>query len=181
MNSVVVQPTISKFFLATSEALTTLDEKKLYGPALVVAYSAIDSLGLLDAPPNQLNASSDSFKAWVDKYLIKQNGITFNAIDLWAARCAVLHTSTSESDLSRAGRAKQLQYYNGDSSHAAARQIVARIQAVDGGSHIAVNLPDLFAALIAAMMEFAPDLSMKCNQNPDCNVRLGKILQLNAI
>ncbi|MEQ1511480.1 MAG: hypothetical protein ABL934_02245 [Lysobacteraceae bacterium] len=105
----VVHPALERFFLATAEALTTLNEKNLYGEGLVVAYSAIDSLGLLDAPPAQINASGPAFKAWVDKYLIKQKGVTFTSNDLWAARCVVLHTSTSESDLSRAASAKQLQ------------------------------------------------------------------------
>lgn len=179
--NIVVQPAIEKFFLATAEALNTLNEKNLYGAGLVVAYSAIDSLALLDAPSNQIDATSESFRAWVDKYLTKQKGVTFTSNDLWAARCAVLHTSTSESKLSQTGRAKQLQYYNGDSSHPEAHKFVARVQAIDGGIHIAVNLTDLFAALIAAMMEFAPDLSAKCYQDAACDARLRKVLLLGTI
>ncbi|MBB3857940.1 hypothetical protein FHY29_003390 [Xanthomonas arboricola] len=181
MSTLSTQKTIEKYFSSTVQAVGDLYEKELYGPALVVAYSAMDTLGILDAPTDAVVPAGVSFKNWATKYYLKQESINFSAVDLWAARCAVLHTSTSESDLSRAGKAKQLQYYNGDSSHPIAREFVARVQKVGGGEHIAVNFLDLFSALVSAMNEFAPKLFEKCERDPASAARLRKVLQLHVM
>jgi hypothetical protein len=157
-----------------------LAERNFIGQALVVAYSAVDTFGLLDAPPKQISASGESFKLWATKYLLNQPGITFNAVDLWGARCAVLHTSTSESNLSRAGQARELVYYNGDSAHPAARDFAQRTARIDSGRYLAVNIADLFIALLNAMTKFAPDLHSKCEGDPHVAARLRKVLQIHA-
>lgn len=63
--------------------------------ALALIYSGIDTLGLLAAPPAVQDASGDTFKQWCEKYILARvqpvEGGPVNAIDLWAARCGVLH------------------------------------------------------------------------------------------
>jgi len=180
MESLAIQRTIEKYFGSTTECLGDLSEKNHIGQALVIAYSAVDTFGLLDAPPAQVSSSGSSFKAWTTKYLLPQCGINFTAVDFWAARCAVLHTSTSESDLSRAGHAKELVYYNGDSMHPAAIDFIQRTAKIESGRYLAVNIADLFIGILAAMSAFAPDLHMKCESNPQVAARLRKVLQLHA-
>jgi len=180
MDSLSIQRTIEKYFGATVEAIGDLFAKNLIGQSLVIAYSAIDTLGLLDAPKEQVSSSGQSFKNWATAYLLVQPGINFSAVDLWGARCAVLHTSTSESDLSRSGAAKKLVYYNGDSNHPAAIDFVQRTNRVGGGQYIAANIEDLFRGLFAAMTAFAPVLHAKCEQDVQLAERLRKLLQLHS-
>jgi len=104
---------IDRFALDTIEATRIVYERKLFGHLMIFIYSAIDAMGLLDAPPEQTEANGKSFQAWVKKYLLSNPEILFNEIDLWAARCSVLHTFTSQSDLSNRGKARQIQYYSG--------------------------------------------------------------------
>ena len=180
MDSLAIQRTIEKYFGSTTECLGDLAQKNHIGQALVIAYSAVDTFGLLDAPPNQVSSSGSSFQDWTSKYLLPQPGINFSAIDFWSARCAVLHTSTSESDLSRAGRARELVYYNGDSSHPAAVDFVQRTAKIENGRYLAVNIADLFIGLLSAMSAFAPQLHSKCQSDPQVAARLRKVLQLHA-
>lgn len=180
MESLAIQRTIEKYFGSTTECLGDLAAKNHIGQALVVAYSAVDTFGLLDAPSSQASSTGASFKAWTRTYLLPQPGINFTDVDFWAARCAVLHTSTSESDLSRAGQARELAYYNGDSSHPAAIDFVQRTAGIENGRYLAVNIADLFIGILKAMSKFAPDLHVKCETDPQVAARLRKVLQLHA-
>ena len=82
--------------------------------ALVLIYSGIDTLGLLNACAETNDATRDTFKDWCNKYLVERlsdvdvNPVT--ATDLYAARCGVLHTSTAISKLSREGNAREVWY-----------------------------------------------------------------------
>ena len=62
-----IEELIQKFISSTVTGLGLLHREKLYGQVLILLYSHIDSLGLLDAPPAQNSASVDSFKNWVKK------------------------------------------------------------------------------------------------------------------
>jgi len=72
-------------------------------PALSLLYSGIDALGWLAAPAGTLDASKSTFEDWCSRYLLpKLNAGSENeptAMDLYASRCGVLHTSTAESKL----------------------------------------------------------------------------------
>lgn len=82
--------------------------------SLVLIYSGFDTFGLLAAPPNVLDASGDTYKQWCEKYVLPRiksvEGTPVTAVDLWGARCGVLHTSTPLSRLDREGKAHQIWY-----------------------------------------------------------------------
>jgi len=81
---------------------------------LGVIYSGIDTLGLLAAAPEIDDATGETFKGWCKKYLLARlqsiDGKPLEAVDLWAARCGVLHTSAPVSTLSRKGEAHEIWY-----------------------------------------------------------------------
>ncbi len=82
------------YFLAITKAVGTLFREQLYSHSLIIIYSTIDTCGLFDVLPTEAYATGATFKAWVKKYLLHYLGIEFKEIDLWAARCSVLHTFT---------------------------------------------------------------------------------------
>ena len=103
------------WFQMQLRAIGTCLKADLPEAALALIYSGIDTFGLLAAPPAIQDASGDTFKQWCEKYILPRvqpvEGGPVNAIDLWAARCGVLHTSTPLSALERAGRAHQIWYH----------------------------------------------------------------------
>jgi hypothetical protein len=178
MASLSTEQMIEGYFLATTKAVGTLFREELYAHTLIIIYSTIDTCGLLDAPPSQTTASGASFKAWVKKYLLDRPGIEFTDVDLWAARCAVLHTFTSESDMSKAGQARQLQYYTGDKATDHVQNFVSFTRSHDGGKHLPVHYGDLCEGFFQAIKTFVPDLFTNCTSSSDYDNRLRKILQM---
>lgn len=95
-------------------AVTECMDEGLPEAALTLLYSGIDALGWLAAPAGTPNASESTFEDWCTQYLLRklnaggENEPT--ATDLYASRCAVLHTSSAESKLERAGNTREVSY-----------------------------------------------------------------------
>jgi len=85
-------------------------ESGLRLPALLVLYAGIDIMAWLDRPSGQADVQRRDFITWVEKYLLTDSGLLCNALDLFAARCGLLHSYTSRSRLSRRGNARQIFY-----------------------------------------------------------------------
>ena len=180
MSSQKVDEMLEGYFLATTKAIGTLFKEDLLPHSLVIIYSTIDTCGLLDAPAAQTEASGDSFQNWVKKYVLKDPTIEFNEVDLWGARCAVLHTFTAQSRLSNAGKARQLVYYTGDKSDSHIQNLIAFTKSHENGAHLPVHYADLSNAVFAGMKAFVLDLAALCATSPAHLARLRKIVQTYA-
>ncbi len=80
-------------------------------PALILLYAAIDAASWLcaerpDGPVQKY------FVAWVEKYILAAGQMECSALDLWAARCGIVHTLSASSRLSREGKARKIFYVN---------------------------------------------------------------------
>jgi hypothetical protein len=168
---------IDRFALDTIEATRIVYERKLFGHLMILIYSAIDAMGLLDAPPEQTVANGKSFQAWVKKYLLSNPEILFNEIDLWAARCSVLHTFTSQSDLSNSGKARQIQYYSGAKESPTSKAFVQAASEIDDGAHVPAHIEDTYAVFLRGLANFAGDLVTKCATSTEHEKRLRNVLQ----
>jgi hypothetical protein len=84
---------------------------KLNTPALILLYSAIDAASWLCAefPDGPVQTY---FVAWVEKYILAAGRLECSALDLWAARCGIVHTLSASSRLSREGKARKIFYVN---------------------------------------------------------------------
>ena len=72
-------------------------------PALILIFSAIDVAGWLSAVSPSASPRS-RFTGWVARYLLPFSNLDCSAIELFAARCGIVHNFSSESDLSRGCR-----------------------------------------------------------------------------
>lgn len=180
MSSQTIDQMIEGYFLSTTKAIGTLFKEDLLPHSLVIIYSTIDTCGLLDAPATQTAATGNSFKDWVKKYVLVYPGLEFNELDLWAARCAVLHTFTSESDLSNAGKARELLYYTGDESAPHIQQFINFTKNYESGKHLPVHYGELAESVFSAMKAFVPDLAANCASSPAHVARLRKVLQAHV-
>jgi len=80
-------------------------------PCLVLLYSGIDVAASLE--PSAGSGVGERFEKWVDRYMLKANSLPCTARELYAARCAVVHTYTPDSNLSKAGKARVIAYAYG--------------------------------------------------------------------
>ncbi len=96
-----------------NQLLDTIDSVIREGailPGLILIYSGIDIMAWLNRDNTNQGNQRSYFKNWVNNYLLPDSGLNCNADDLYAARCAILHTYTSESDLSKDGKARKIFY-----------------------------------------------------------------------
>ena len=80
-------------------------------PCLVLLYSGIDAAASQE--PAAGKGVGERFEKWVDRYMLKGKPLPCTARELYAARCAVVHTFTPDSDLSKAGKARVVAYAYG--------------------------------------------------------------------
>jgi hypothetical protein len=85
-------------------------ESKCLVSAITLIFSSIDSLAALNRPVDQQSTNRQAFISWAEKYIRPEKLLGCSALDLYAARCGVLHTYSSASDLDRDGKARQLIY-----------------------------------------------------------------------
>jgi len=78
--------------------------------ALALLYSGIDTLAFLRAPAGAKEVKGHDFTEWCDRYMVPFLHSAVTGIDLYGARCGVLHTSSAASGLGRDGRAREVWY-----------------------------------------------------------------------
>ena len=98
---------IAMYCQKTMLAFKILHEKELFEHMLVLLYSSIDVLGLLNADENTTKATRATFMGWINEYM-DLSKLNLSAIDIYSARCSVLHTHSTESDLSKNGKVKDI-------------------------------------------------------------------------
>ena len=87
-----------KFTTEQNKALQLLYESNLHMSFLMILYATIDIFGYV---------SGKGFDGFVNKYMSeKLNDV--KAIDLWGARCGILHSNTPASDHSEKGKSREI-------------------------------------------------------------------------
>lgn len=132
-------------------------------PTLILLYSVIDIVSWLHSNDQSVKTR---FTIWVEKYLLPGSKLTCSSLDLYAARCGVVHTSSSESDLSKMGKAKQI-FYAWAPSHVSELETLIKLKAtlaerlgtIEKEDIIAVQFEDLLAATRHGIEQFDRDLS----------------------
>ncbi|HCH2845197.1 hypothetical protein NOK91_24570 [Vibrio parahaemolyticus] len=170
------QTNIDKYFITVIEAVDLLHKNKFMGQALTIIYSTIDACGLLDAPDSQEKATGSSFKSWVNKYMLEDESLECNADDLWGARCAVLHTHTSTSDLSKANRVREIQYISGPPQHPVVEAFMIASKEIVEGKVVGINVDILVIDFLKAIAKFSNEFSERAKQSEVCQERASKIL-----
>lgn len=83
-------------------------ERDLPMPALALIYTLIDAFAWA-VNPSEKNTRT-RFENWVTTFVYAHKPLPCTATELYAARCAVLHTLTSKADLHVSGKLRQVAY-----------------------------------------------------------------------
>jgi hypothetical protein len=127
-------------------------------PALALLYAGIDVLGFLGSTGPR--ATRQTFIRWADKYMaefLDTRGI--GGLDLYSARCGLLHTGQAPSDMVDSGNARELWYrFHGD----------AHVNLMTDTLHPAVliDVEELIEAFDRGISRFMTDVEA----NPDIGV-----------
>jgi hypothetical protein len=95
------QPNNWKSIIGLVSELKSCDERGMSTAAVAMAYICIDTLANLARPIDQRKVSRADFKEWVDTYLKAHpdQPYQYRGKDVYAARCAFLHTYGAEAEL----------------------------------------------------------------------------------
>lgn len=89
-------------------------QHKYIVPAMMLIFAGIDGMAWLYREHEGRNNRED-FQHWVEQFMIVHHTSgTVCSTDFWAARCALLHEQSSNSELTRAGRARPFLYRDSD-------------------------------------------------------------------
>ena len=116
--------------------------------AVTLCYTTIDAVSALSRPEERRDTCRSVFIEWIDSYLLPADGLVCNAIDLYGARCGVLHTYRPESALSVAGDACPIFYQWRDGPPAAYERDLP-------ANAVVVNVESLVLAVRTSVERFA--------------------------
>lgn len=128
-------------------------EARLELPSLILIYSGIDIAGWLDAERED-EPVSQSFARWVNRYLLTAKPFKCTAVDLYAARCGLVHTLTPEAKLVEQKKARYLGYAWGNATAAALQQATDPTET----RMVAVHVNELFEAFQLGLTSFIEDV-----------------------
>lgn len=115
--------------------------------SVTLIFSAIDALAALTRPAGQPETDGPTFQSWVTRFLRPEQRLNCTAIDLWGARCGVLHTYSPEAPRAARAGARRV-YYQWSQG-----PTVDTVRAIPAGS-IVIPVENLHAALIEAVHEY---------------------------
>jgi hypothetical protein len=92
--------------------IEVLLEKKCYGSAVILIYAGIDAMAFLGMPANRQDVTSHDFITWAEKHIRFPCDEQLTGLDLYGARCSMLHTYSLASRLSREGKCRMVGYMN---------------------------------------------------------------------
>lgn len=105
---------LESFQYETFKAVAELIKLNLYMQALIILYTAIDTLAWSNKA--QGDVTKKDFCDWVSTYMEPELNLGCAEEDLYAARCGLVHSHAAESKMSRQGIAKLLYYYSSPDS-----------------------------------------------------------------
>ena len=122
-------------------------------PALLLIYTGIDIVSSLEARRGE--STSQAFTRWVIDYMTGAQPLRCTPMELYAARCGLVHTLTAESDLFRAGKVRKVFYAWGTADASDLQQTID----VVGERAVAVHIPSLADTFRRGVMDYMTDLA----------------------
>jgi hypothetical protein len=123
-------------------------ENKLVFPSLTLIYSGIDTFSWVAYGDISVRKR---FTKWVENHMYGAKPLSPRPIDLYAARCAILHTLTPNSDLSKNNSALPICYAWGNAS---LDELEKSIDTLKPGQVASVHLNDLFESYRLGVANF---------------------------
>jgi len=139
----------------------------LLSAALTFAYVCIDTMSYLSLPSEKSQQDRSDFMAWVDTYLKGEPSqpYQYRGLDVYAARCAILHAFSSDAELHRKDPGVRRFGYHDGGGHVSHPHLVL--------IGIASFVNDIVAAIEAFLAACLDDAALRARVEP----RLVKVLQ----
>jgi len=126
-------------------------ENDCLGPAVILILSGIDAMAYLAMPATQNDVIRDDFVTWVEQFIKFPCKEQVTGLDLYGARCAMLHNYGTASELSRKGKCRQVGYMDKSVPEVRFNRNISK-------DLVLVSVPALGDAFFSGMDKFLVDL-----------------------
>lgn len=127
-------------------------KNKLQIPSLSLIYNGIDTFSWLAYGDICVK---ERYKRWIEKWMYKNRKLSADPVDLYAARCSILHTLTPYSKLSDEKKAKVICY---SWENADLEKLKAVIEEIRPGEFSFVHIDELYELFKEGVINFTNNL-----------------------
>jgi len=145
-----------------------------YAGAIILTYAAIDAMSFLSMPENRKEVHRQDFIDWVEKYMRAEPSqpYQYRGIDLYGARCGIVHRYGATSRLSDRGGCNIFGYHNGPN----------HIYKPDKHEKlVAISWPRLIVDFFSAMDRFLGDIMIDPELKKRVESRILDLFQVSPI
>src|SRR5688500_7661235 len=103
MNDLNDDPIFNVIQNQIKRSIKVLIENACHGAALILIYSGMDTMAFLGMPDNQQEVKAPDFIAWATRYIKFSGKEQVTGLELYSARCGMLHTYSPYSKITRNG------------------------------------------------------------------------------
>jgi hypothetical protein len=101
---------INVVHIGIKKPIRLLLDNDCFPAAVTLIYSGIDAMAFLSLPAEQTDVRGEDFVRWADRYIHFPCQAQIAGLDLYGARCSVVHTHGIRSKLSRQRKCKMIGY-----------------------------------------------------------------------
>jgi hypothetical protein len=141
-----------------------------HGSAVILIYSGMDSMAFLAMPKEQEDVTGRDFIDWADRYIKFPCKDQLTGADLYGARCAMVHTYSVYSRMSREGKARVVGYMDKSVPEIRYSPEVSK-------EFVLVSVPALAEALFTGIEKFLIDVFSDKARAPIVEDRMKKLVQ----
>jgi hypothetical protein len=143
--------------------------------SLVLAYVCIDTMAFLSLPEDRSQQTREDFIRWVDTYLKghADQPYQYRGIDVYAARCAVLHAFSAEAVLHRSDPNVLFFGYHSGGKHALNPVKMPRV--------VMIGTPSFLNDIVLGVEAFLKDCETDAGLRARVAARLPKVMQTFSI
>ena len=141
-----------------------------YGSAVVLIYSGMDSMAYLAMPDGQTNVTRKDFIDWVDRYIMFPCKDQLTGVDLYGARCAMVHTYSVYSQMSLEEKSRLIGYMNKSVPE-------VRYNPAVNKELVLVSVPALAEAFFQGIDRFLVDAFSDKARAPTVEARMKNLIQ----
>jgi hypothetical protein len=110
MTNLKRDPIINAIYGGIKRGIQVTIDSGCFDSAVILILSGMDSMAYLNMPAGQEDVIKSDFVAWADRYITFPCHEQLTGLDLYGARCAMLHSFGAISKLSREGKCRLLSY-----------------------------------------------------------------------
>ena len=162
-----------KSYQQVFSAIDSCMSLKLIIPSLILIYTGIDCISWLTYEGENIS-NKKRFKLWVDEWMIVENSLPCNSEELYAARCAILHSLSPNSDLSEKHGVRMISYAWGNADQ---NQLIESMKLLDYTKSAVLHINDLYSSFRKGFVNYLEALENDTNKKALFKEKSKKLFQ----